>query len=201
MKRRVLFVLSALTLLPGLAAADLDALMQGCNDCHGDGGVSQWSDMPTIAGIGEFVIIDALYIYQDEARPCADSEYRQGDTSRPASNMCAAVADLSEDDIDALGAAYGNMDWVKATQEFDADLAAAGEAVHSKNCDRCHSDAGTNPDDEASMLGGQQMGYMRSTFAEYAAETREQPKKMKEALDALSADEIEALVHYYGSIQ
>ena len=28
-------------------------------------------------------IIDALYIYQDEARPCADSEYRIGDTSRP----------------------------------------------------------------------------------------------------------------------
>ena len=79
MKRRVLFVLSALTLLPGLAAADLDALMQGCNDCHGDGGVRQWSDMPTIAGIGEFVIIDALYIYQVEARPCADSEYRLGE--------------------------------------------------------------------------------------------------------------------------
>ena len=185
MKRHVLYIFSALMLVPGLAAADLDALMQDCNGCHGDNGVSQWSDMPTIAGIGEFVIIDALYIYQDEARPCADSEYRAGDTSRAASNMCAAVADLSEDDIDELGAEYGNMDWVKATQEFDADLA----------------DAGTNPDDEASMLGGQQMDYLRSTFAEYAAETREQPKKMKEALDALSADDIEALVHYYGSIQ
>ena len=79
--------------------------------------------------------------------------------------------------------------------------AGAGQAVHDKAGDRCHSDAGTNPDDEASMLGGQQMGYMRTTFAEYAAGTREQPKKMKEKMDGLSADDAEALVHYYGSIQ
>jgi sulfide dehydrogenase cytochrome subunit len=202
MKRQILYIFSALAIaMPALAVADLDALMQDCNGCHGEGGVSQWSDMPSIAGLGEFVIADALYVYQDEARPCAESEYRIGDTSRPATTMCAAVADLSEDDIDALAAAYGNMDWVKAKQEFDPALAATGEAVHSASCDRCHSEAGTNPDDEASMLGGQQMGYMRTTFAEYAAGTREQPKKMKEALDALSADEIEGLVHYYGSIQ
>ena len=40
-------------------------------------------------------------------------------------------------------------------QEFDADLAAAGKAIHDKDCDRCHSDEGTNPEDEAGMLGGQ----------------------------------------------
>ncbi len=202
MKRQILSIFSILALaFPAVAAADLDALIEDCDGCHGKGGVSEWSDMPSIAGLGEFVVIDALYIYQDGARPCAESEYRIGDTSRPATDMCKAVADLSEDDIDALGAHYGNMDWVKAKQEFDADLAAAGEAVHAKACDRCHSDAGTNPDDEASMLGGQQMGYLRTTLAEYAAGTREQPKKMKEALDALSADDVEALVHYYGSIQ
>ncbi|MBT8107706.1 MAG: c-type cytochrome [Gammaproteobacteria bacterium] len=202
MKRQILYIFSALAIaMPALAVADLDAMMEDCNGCHGDGGVSQWSDMPSIAGLGEFVIIDALYVYQDEARPCAESEYRIGDTSRPAKTMCAVAADLSEDDIDALGAAYGNMDWVKAKQEFDPALASAGEAVHSANCDRCHSEAGTNPDDEASMLGGQQMGYLRTTFAQYKEGTREQPKKMKENLDALSADDIEALVHYYGSIQ
>ncbi|MCG8370156.1 MAG: c-type cytochrome [Proteobacteria bacterium] len=202
MKRQVLSFFSVLAIgFPALAAADLDALMQDCDGCHGEGGVSQWSDMPSIAGLGEFVIVDALYVYQDEARPCADSEYRLGDTSRPATNMCAAVAELSEDAIDALAASYGNMDWVKATQPFDAELAAAGEEVHDRLCDRCHSDAGTNPDDEASMLGGQQMDYLRTTFAEYAAGTRGQPKKMKQKMDELSADDAEALVHYYGSIQ
>jgi sulfide dehydrogenase cytochrome subunit len=202
MKRQFYFVFLALTLgIPALAVADVDALMEGCNGCHGDNGVSQSSDVPTIAGIPEFVHVDALYIYQDEARPCAESEYRHGDTSRPATTMCAVAADLSEDDIDALAAAYSALPFVKATQEFDAAKAAAGKALHESNCDRCHSEAGTNPEDEASMLGGQQMGYLRNTFAVYMDGSREQPGKMKEKLDTLSADDVESLVHFYGSIQ
>jgi sulfide dehydrogenase cytochrome subunit len=202
MKRIFFFVLSALTLgIPALASADVDALMQNCNGCHGDNGVSQWSDVPTIAGLAEFVHVDALFIYQDEARPCAESEYRQGDTSRPATTMCAIAADLSEEDIEALAAAYAVLPYVKAKQDFDADKAAAGKALHDDKCDRCHSEEGTNPDDEAGMLGGQQMGYLRNTFAAYMDGSREQPGKMKQALDTMSADDIEALVHYYGSVQ
>ncbi len=202
MKRLILFAFSVLTLgFPALAAADLDALMQDCNGCHGDNGVSQWSDVPTIAGLAELVHVDALYIYQDEARPCAESEYRQGDTSRAATTMCAIAAELSEDQIDELAAAYAELPYVAATQDFDAELAGAGEAVHNKLCDRCHTDAGMNPDDEAGMLGGQQMGYLRDTFAQYADGSREQPKKMKEKMDELSADDVEALIHYYGSQQ
>ncbi len=202
MKRQILSIFSVLMIgFPALASADLDAKMQDCNGCHGDGGVSQWTDMPSIAGIPEFVIVDALYIYQDEARPCAESEYRQGDTSRAATTMCAVAADLSEGDIDALAAAYAEKGWTKAKQKFDAAKAAAGKALHEAECDRCHSEAGTNPEDEASMLGGQQMGYLSNMFAQYMDGSREQPKKMKEKLDALSGDDIEALVHYYGSIQ
>lgn len=202
MKRHFFFVLSVLTLgIPALASADVDALMQDCNGCHGDNGVSQWSDVPTIAGLAEFVHVDALFIYQDEARPCAESEYRQGDTSRAATTMCAVAADLSEDDIEGLAAAYAEFPYVKATQDFDADKAAAGKALHDEQCDRCHSEEGTNPEDEAGMLGGQQMGYLRDTFAAYADESREQPGKMKQKMDLLSADDAEALIHYYGSIQ
>lgn len=202
MKRQLFLIFSVVGLgIPALAAADVDAIMENCNGCHGDNGVSQWSDMPSIAGIPEFVLSDAMYIYQDEARPCAESKYRQGDTSRAATNMCAVVADLSEDDIDALAAAYAEMGWTKAKQDFDAGLAAAGKALHEAECDRCHSEAGTNPEDEASMLGGQQMGYLRNMFAQYRDGTREQPAKMKEKVDALSDDDVEALVNYYGSIQ
>jgi len=202
MKRHFFFVLSILMIgFPALASADTDAMMQDCNGCHGDNGVSQSSDVPTIAGLAEFVHVDALYIYQDEARPCAESKYRHGDTSRAATTMCAVAAELSEDDIDALAAAYAELPYVKATQDFDAALAATGKGIHDEQCDRCHSDEGTNPDDEAGMLGGQQMGYLRNMFAQYADGSREQPGKMKEKLDALSADDVEALVHYYGSVQ
>ena len=202
MRRQFLYVFSTLILsIPAFAVADTAAIMEGCNGCHGENGVSQSADVPSIAGIPEFVLVDAMYVYQDEARPCAESEYRHGDTSRPATTMCAIAAELSEDDIDAVSAEYGAMGWTKVKQDFDADLAAAGKAIHDSSCDRCHSEAGTNPDDEASMLGGQQMGYLRNMFAQYKDGSREQPSKMQEKVDALSADDVEALVNYYGSIQ
>lgn len=204
MKNRYLvFSATAALLLIARAgiAADVESLMQGCNDCHGDQGVSQWSDVPTIAGLAEFVHSDALYIYRDKERPCADSAYRQGDTSRAETNMCAVAGQLSDDEIDAVAAAYAELPYVHAKQEFDATLAAAGEAIHDKSCDRCHSGGGTDPEDEAGMLGGQQLGYLRSTFAEYAAGSRDQPEKMAEAMSQLSADDIEALLNYYASIQ
>lgn len=182
-------------------AGDVESLMQGCNDCHGDNGVSQSTDVPTIAGLAEFVHADALYVYRDKERPCADSAYRQGDTSRSATNMCAIAEQLSDDDIDALAAAYAELPYVRAKQDFDAALAATGKAIHEKSCDRCHSDGGTDPEDEAGMLGGQMLGYLRTTFAEYAAEERYQPEKMQEAMSQLSADDVEALLHYYASVQ
>jgi sulfide dehydrogenase cytochrome subunit len=201
MKRLILSAAATLVLYAGSANADVEAMMDDCNGCHGPGGVSEYTDMPTIAGFPEFVHVDALYVYQDEARPCAESEYRHGDTSRPATTMCAIAAELSEDDIDAIAAAYAELDYVKAKQDFDADLAAAGKALHDEHCDKCHSDAGTNAEDEAGMLGGQMMGYLETSMAQFVDGSREQPKKMKEKVDLLSADDVTALVNYYGSVQ
>lgn len=203
MKRLTTYFVAALlsTAFSSANAGDVDALMKGCNDCHGEGGVSQSADVPTLAGLPEFVHADALYVYMDEERACADSKYRHGDTGRPATNMCAVAAELSEDDIDALAAAYAELPYVKATQEFDAALAAAGEALHNEHCDKCHSDAGTNPEDEAGMLGGQPMDFLRNSFKDFNAATRGQPKKMKDKMDLLSAEDFEALANYYGSVQ
>ena len=190
-----------LTATGSAAAGDLDAIIADCNGCHGDDGVSQWNDVPTIAGIDAFVHSDALYIYRDQARPCATSEYRQGGTSQPATDMCAITSDLSDDQIEALAEHYAALPFVPAAQEFDAELAAAGHIVHDRECARCHSDGGSNPDDEASILSGQWMGYLESTFAEYASGEREQMDKMKVKMDALSAEDTQALIHYYASQQ
>lgn len=185
----------------GTATADFAALVESCDGCHGVDGVSQWPDMPTIAGIDEFVHSEALFIYRDEARPCADSEYRLGDTSRRSTNMCDLSRDLSDEQIEALAAHYAALDFVPAAQEFDADLAAAGVAVHDSGCAICHSDGGANPADESSILAGQWMGYLRATFEHYKAGERDQPPRMQKAIDALSDDDVEALLHFYASQQ
>ena len=182
-------------------AGDLESTVADCNGCHGDDGVSQWTDVPTIAGVPEFVHSDALYIFRDGDRPCTESEYKQGDKKGSTTTMCDVTSDLSDDMIDEVAAYYAGLPFVPAKQDFDAGLAAAGKAVHDAECDRCHSEGGSNPEDEAGILAGQWMGYLEDTFAEYAAGEREQPKKMEEKLNALSDDDVKALVHYYASQQ
>ncbi len=197
-----LFIALALCIPAGsLLAGDMSAIIKDCNDCHGDNGVSKWTDVPTIAGISESVLADSLYIYRDDGRPCEKGKYQQGDTARAAIDMCAVAKKLSDSEIDDLAVHYAELEFVPAVQKFDAALAKAGQAVHEQHCDRCHSDAGANPDDEASILAGQWMGYMQRTFAEYRSHERDQPKTMKEKLDALSDADITALLNFYASKQ
>ena len=198
---KYLFSMLMVASFSAASASDLNAIMENCNGCHGDNGVSQWTDMPTIAGIDAFGHADALFMFRDEDRPCQESAYRQGDTSRAATTMCAAVADLSDQDIEALGDAYSELPFVPAVQDFDAALAASGAAVHEQHCDKCHSDGGSNVDDEASILAGQWMGYLEYSFADYLSGDRPQDKKMKEKMEALSAEDVTALIHYYASQQ
>ena len=188
-------------LAPITRAADLDALMDTCSGCHGKNGVSLWSDVPTIAGIDAFVHSDALFQYRDQERPCAESEFRAGDTSRLPTTMCAITADMSDADIEDIAERYSELPFVPAAQDFDAALATAGAAVHKSECERCHSDGGSNVEDEAGLLAGQWLEYLTNTFAEYKSGERPQSDKMKEKMDGLSADDIHALLQYYASQQ
>ncbi len=198
---RTLFSIAAISLFSAANASDIDTLMKGCNDCHGDNGVSQWTEVPTIAGLDAFGHADALFLFRDEELPCSESKYRQGDTSRAPTTMCAVAAKLSDDDIEALADAYSELPFVPAKQSFDAALAKAGLAVHDKLCDQCHSEGGSNVEDEASILAGQWAGYLEAAFANYLSGDRPQDKKMEEKMNELSADDAKALVHYYASQQ
>lgn len=192
---------SIYSITPWAGAADLESLTNDCDGCHGDSGVSQWSDMPSIAGIDEFAHSEALFIYRDNARPCAKSEYRLGDTTRPPSDMCSLTMDLTDKDIEALAAHYAALPFVPAAQAFDADLAADGAVIHESECGLCHTDGGSNPADEASILAGQWIGYLERSFLEYRSGERDAPPWMKQKMDALNDDDVQALLNYYASQQ
>ena len=183
------------------AVADVNELAQGCNGCHGEQGVSQWDEMPTIAGIDAFTHSESLYAYRDGNRPCAPATFRNGPRAGEEATMCEASEALSDEDVEAIAAHYAALPFVPAKQDFDAALAETGKAIHAENCSRCHSEGGSNADDEASILAGQWMGYLRGAFAEFASGERYQPDKMKEVMDPLSDADVDALIHYYASQQ
>lgn len=192
----------ALFFLLPVASADVTQHIDQCDGCHGTDGVSTDGDVPTIAGVSSFVLEEYMFQYADDARPCRESEFRHGDTSRPATDMCAAAKELSEDEISELAEYYDGKDFVAAKQEFDAAKAAEGESIHKRDCEKCHSDGGSYKGDDAGRLAGQWMPYLEQAFADYASGEREMMEdKMKEKVDALDAASISALLHYYASLQ
>lgn len=182
-------------------AADVAALAKPCEDCHGQNGVSQADDVPTIAGISAPVHGDFMLAFKDKSRPCRASKYRHGDTARPETDMCAVAAKLSDADIEALAAYFAAKPFVPAKQAFDAAKAAAGKTLHTRDCAKCHTEGGRVADDDASILAGQHLKYLQQALADFRSGKRDPGKKMGEKLKPLSDADVEALAHYFASEQ
>jgi sulfide dehydrogenase cytochrome subunit len=194
--------LVGLLLLVPSARADVSSVARECDQCHGTDGVSSESDVPTIAGMSAFVLEDYLLTYRDEARPCPETKYRDGDTDRPATSMCEIADQLAKDEVTAISEFYAAKPFVAATQEFDAGKASAGASIHRRDCEKCHTDNASNPEDDAGIMAGQWMPYLQQVFEDYSSGEREMVEdKMREKFDKLSAEQIDELIHFYGSLQ
>ena len=184
------------------AGAEVTGISDECDRCHGAGGVSTESDVPSIAGISPFILEEYMFEYRDSARTCRESKYRTGDLEQPATDMCAVADGLSESDVTAIAEFYGGEEFVAAQQEFDAEKALAGTKVHKKLCEKCHSDGGSYADDDASILAGQWTPYLEQALADQISGDRTMlDEKMREKTDQLSEDDRESLLHFYGSQQ
>ncbi|MDT0497838.1 c-type cytochrome [Algiphilus sp. W345] len=181
--------------LGGTAAAAAPDSAAGCAACHGEGGVSQRSDIPTIAGLSEFYLEGQMQAYQKGDRPC---EKVKGDDGQTA-DMCDIAKALTADQIAEIDAYFSSQDFVAADQTADAALAAKGKALHERRCEICHSDGGSFADDDAGLLAGQWKPYLQSMLVEYRSGKRVEPEKMKPQTSALSDDDIKALVEFYAS--
>lgn len=170
-----------------------------CEACHGPGGVSQNTNIPSIAGLPEFNFVDQMLKY-GEGRPAGTVNHVHGDTSKTG-DMGTIVKSLSEEEVEELAAHYSQLDFVRAKQSFDQSMADKGKMIHEKNCSSCHVDGGSDPMDETSILAGQQKGYLLTTLKQFHSGARSVDKKMDDAIKALSSDDLVALSEYYASYQ
>ncbi len=170
-----------------------------CEACHGPGGVSTNTNIPSIAGLPEFNFIDQMLQY-GEGRPAETVKHVYGDTSK-SGDMATIVKSLSEEEVEELAAHYSQLAFVRAKQDFDQSLADKGKMIHEKNCDSCHVDGGSDPMDETSILAGQQKGYLLTTLKQFHSGARSVDKKMDSAVKGLSEDDLVALSEYYASFQ
>lgn len=170
------------------ALAEEPSRLSECTGCHGEDGYSiMMPNTPIIAGIDAIVQEEALIAYRDGARVCDDPPI-----------MCDISVDLSDDDIVALSAWFAAMPFVAAGEDFDAAKAAVGKEIHMERCAMCHGEDEPG-DPSSSIIHGQPMEYLQFVLQQYAAGERPQPMPMQDMMEGLTADDIEALVNFYGS--
>lgn len=196
--RRVMVSVGAATILmASIASAEVGPVIFMCNACHGPSGVSVNKDAPTLAGISPYILDYYMQEYREESRPC-----KATGKGKMIADMCGISKGVTPEKSLEIAEYYAAVAFVPAAQEFDSAKAAVGAQVHLDKCEICHTDGGTNADDDSSLLGGQWMPYLEEALKVFRSGERPPLEAhMKDKIDLLDDAETDALVHYYGSLQ
>jgi cytochrome c553 len=179
--------LSALAGVPA-HAADIAAgkeTAELCVGCHGEAGISQTENIPSLAGQPDQFIQWQLVFFR--------SGTRKSDEMQP------VVEQISNEDIRNLGAYLASLTPPKPPAPDDnPDLSRKGaEAAAGRRCASCHTDtyAGTKA---VARLAGQRKDYLLKALHDYKSGARSGGgmAAMAEVAYPLSEEEITALAHY-----
>jgi cytochrome c553 len=179
--------LSALTNAPAHAADTAAGKEKAelCSGCHGDTGISQTENIPSLAAQPDQFIQWQLVFF------------RSG--SRKNEQMQPIVEQITNDDIRNLGAYFASLTPPRASAPDDnPDLSQKGaQAAAGRRCASCHTDnyAGTKA---VARLAGQREEYLLKALHDYKSGVRSggAGSAMTDVAYPLSDEEITALAHY-----
>jgi cytochrome c553 len=179
--------LSALASIPAYAADSAAGKEKAelCVGCHGEDGISQTENIPSLAGQPDQFIQWQLVFF------------RSG--TRKSEQMQPIVEQIDNDDIRNLGAYFASLSPPKAsTPDDNPDLSRKGaEAAAGRRCASCHTDtyAGTKA---VARVAGQREDYLLKALHDYKSGQRSGGgmAAMAEVAYPLSEEEITALAHY-----
>jgi cytochrome c553 len=156
-----------------------------CAGCHGDGGISQTENIPSLAGQPDQFIQWQLVFF------------RGG--SRKNEQMQPIAEQIGNEDIRSLGAYFASLTPPKASApDDDPDLSKKGaQAAAGRRCASCHTDsyAGTKA---VARIAGQREEYLVKALHDYKSGVRSggAGSAMTDVAYPLSEEEITALAHY-----
>src|SRR5580704_9326075 len=156
-----------------------------CVGCHGEAGISQTENIPSLAAQPDQFIQWQLVFF------------RSG--SRKSEQMQPIVEQINNDDIRNLGAYFASLAPPKASQPDDnPDLSQKGaQAAVGRRCASCHTDtfAGTKA---VARIAGQREDYLLKALHDYKSGVRSGGgmAAMADVAYPLSEEEITALAHY-----
>ena len=156
-----------------------------CAGCHGENGISQTQNIPSLAGQPDQFLQWQLVFFRGGAR--------KNEQMQP------IVEQINNDDIRNLGAYFASLAPPKAAQPDDnPDLSQKGaQAAAGRRCASCHTDtfAGTKA---VARIAGQREEYLLKALHEYKSGVRSGGgmAAMADVAYPLSEEEITALAHY-----
>jgi cytochrome c553 len=161
-----------------------------CAGCHGENGISEMENMPSLAGQPDLFIQWQLVYFRAGARK--DEQ------------MQPIVEQLSNEDIRNLGAYFASLPPPKNDKaDDDPELSKKGaQSAAGRRCASCHLDsyAGTKG---VARLAGQREDYLLKALRDYKAGVRSGGGQaaMAEVAYSLHEEEIEALSHYLAHLK
>ena len=155
-----------------------------CVGCHGENGISQMENIPSLAAQPDLFIQWQLVFF------------RAG--SRKNEQMQPIVEQLNNEDIRNLGAYFASLAPPKPPADENPDMSKKGaQAAVGRRCASCHTDsyAGTKA---VARVAGQRQEYLVKALRDYKTSVRSGGgmAAMADVAYPLSEEEIEALAHY-----
>jgi cytochrome c553 len=188
----LVWVLAACALLVGTGrvAADAEAVetkAETCASCHGDNGISQTENVPSLAGEPDQFLQWQLVYFRSGAR--------KNEVMEPVAEQ------LSNEDVRGLAAYFASLKPPEPRAQAKDDqpeLTEAGKkAVAAGRCTSCHGDnfAGSKA---VARIAGQREDYLVKSLRDYKSghRTGGGVAAMAEVAYPLTEDEISALAHY-----
>ena len=174
-------------------ARDFVDLVKYCEDCHGLDGLSTTPDVPIIAGFSEEGFLNTIEVFRENER-IAMEFHKPGE---PETVMNEIAQSLNDKEVEELAKYYSGLKFKPAIQSADPEKASRGAILHKKSCEKCHTNNGKDPVEDAAILAGQWMPYLERQFDNILTKKRLVTKSMYRRVKKLSAEDIEALLHFY----
>jgi len=159
-----------------------------CHACHGENGISQTTEVPSLAGMPANFTLIQLFLFRQK--------------TRRVEIMNDLAKDMTDDDLRKFSDYFARLPPPNATEAADPAIAERAKAAIAKHrCASCH-----NPDfsgrEQMPRLAAQREDYLLKALRDYKAGTRPgYEPTMDELMRVVSDTEIVDMSHYLSRLR
>jgi cytochrome c553 len=169
-------------------AATFDERLATCKACHGENGISETSEVPSLAGMPADYGLIQLSLFRAKMRKVEI--------------MNDVTKDMTDDDLRIFSDYFARLPPPKSTDPADPAIAARAQAVIAKNhCGSCHN-SDFSGREQMPRLAAQREDYLLKALRDYKSGSRPgYDATMDEVIRPITGADIVDLAHYLARLR